>query len=144
MGDRLHADGNDCGLSISFALTVATVHDSQVAIPRMKRSSAKVDDLYHLMDDAGPSHVVGKGLGHVPLVDKNSRGKEIVRPARRETATDNEGTRDQSTVAERFNSRMKEQFGANHVMVRGAQKVKMHLMFGVPGLFTDHLIEFAT
>ena len=45
---------------------------------------------------------------------------------------------------ERFNSRLKEEFGANNVMVRGANKVKMHLMFGVMAIFADHLLKLAT
>ena len=48
------------------------------------------------------------------------------------------------TVVERFNSRMKEEFGADNVMVRGTQKVKMHLMFGVLALFADHLMKLAS
>jgi len=32
-GYKLHADVNDCGLPISLALTAASLHDSQVAIP---------------------------------------------------------------------------------------------------------------
>ncbi|MGV8074370.1 MAG: hypothetical protein AB2L11_07440 [Syntrophobacteraceae bacterium] len=48
------------------------------------------------------------------------------------------------TVVERFNSRMKEGFGANNFMLGGAQKVKMHLMFDVPALFADHLIKPST
>ena len=47
------------------------------------------------------------------------------------------------TAVERFNSRMKEEFGADNVMVRGAHKVKMHLMFGIIALFADHLIKLA-
>jgi len=139
IGYKLHADVNDCGLPVSVALTAASVHDSQVAIPLMKMSSAKVDYLYDLMDaayDAGPIYEVSKSLGHVPIIDKNSRGKEVVPMAPHEATRYNE-----RTASERFNSRMKEEFGANNVMVRGAQKVKMHLMFGVLALFADQLIK---
>jgi hypothetical protein len=142
IGYKLHADVNDCGLPISVALTAASVHDSQVAIPLMKMSSAKVDYLYDVMDaayDAGLIYEISKGLGHVPLIDKNSRGKEVVPMAPHEAARYNE-----RTAVERFNSRMKEEFGADNVMVRGAQKVKMHLMFGVLALFADHLIKLTT
>ncbi len=142
VGYKLHADVNDCGLPISVALTAASVHDSQVAIPLMKISSAKVDYLYDVMDaayDAGPIYEVSKSLGHVPLIDKNWRGKEVIPMAPHEAARYNE-----RTVVERFNSRMKEEFGADNVMVRGSQKVKMHLMFGVLALFADHLIKLAT
>ena len=48
------------------------------------------------------------------------------------------------TAVERFNSRMKEEFGARNVMVPGAQKVKVHLMFGVIALFADQLAKLAT
>ncbi len=41
-GYKLHLDVNDNGLPISLALTSASVHDSQVAIPLMKLTSAKV------------------------------------------------------------------------------------------------------
>ena len=142
IGYKLHADVNDCGLPISVALTAASLHDSQVAIPRMKMSSAKVDYLYDVMDaayDAGPIYEISRSLGHVPLIDKNARGKEVVPMAPHEAVRYNE-----HTVVERFNSRIKEEFGGDNVMVRGASKVMMHLMFGVLALFADHLIKLAT
>ena len=142
IGYKLHADVNDCGLPISVVLTAASVHDSQVAIPLMKMSSTKVDYLYDVMDaayDAGLIYEVSKSLGHVPLIDKNPRGKEVVPMAPHEAVRYNE-----RTVVERFNSRIKEEFGADNVMVRGARKVKLHLMFGVLALFADHLIKLAT
>jgi len=141
IGYKLHADVNDCGLPISLALTSASVHDSQVAIPLMKLSSAKVDYLYDLMDaayDARPIYETSRSLGHVPIIDKNSRGKEVIPMAPHEATRYNE-----RTAVERFNSRMKESFGAGNVMVRGAQKVKMHLMFGVIALFADQLLKLA-
>jgi hypothetical protein len=47
-------------------------------------------------------------------------------------------------VAERFNSRLKEGFGAGNVMARGAAKVRLHLMFGLIALFADQLIKLAS
>jgi hypothetical protein len=44
-------------------------------------------------------------------------------------------------VAERFNSRLQEESGAGNVMVRGAEKVKLHLMFGVIALFAEQLLK---
>jgi len=142
IGYKLHADVNDCGLPVSVVLTAASVHDSQVAIPLMKMSSARVTYLYDLMDsayDAGSIYQVSRDLGHVPIIDKNSRGKEIIPMAPHEAVRYNE-----RTAAERFNSRMKEEFGARNIMVRGAQKVKMHLMFGVLALFADQVLKLAT
>jgi len=39
------------------------------------------------------------------------------------------------------NSRLKEEFGGSTVMVRGAKKVGLHLMFGVIALFADQLLK---
>lgn len=142
IGYKLHADVNDCGLVISVVLTAASVHDSQVAIPLMKMSSGRVDYLYDVMDaayDAGPIYETSRSLGHVPIIDKNSRGRETIPMAPHEAARYNE-----RTAVERFNSRIKEEFGANNVMVRGAKKVMMHLMFGVVALFADQLLKLAT
>jgi len=142
IGYKLHADVNDCGLPVSVVLTAASLHDSQVAIPLMKMSSAKVDYLYDLMDsayDAGLIYEVSRSLGHVPIIDKNSRGKQVIPMAPHEAVRYNE-----RTAAERFNSRIKEEFGARNIMVRGVHKVKMHLMFGVLALFADQLLKLAT
>lgn len=142
IGYKLHADVNDCGLPVSVVLSSASLHDSQVAIPLMKMSSTKVDYLYDLMDaayDAASIYEVSRSLGHVPIIDKNPRGKEVIPMAPHEAVRYNE-----RTAVERFNSRIKEEFGARSVMVRGAHKVKMHLMFGVLALFADQLLKLAT
>jgi len=110
IGYKLHADVNDCGLPVSVVLTAASVHDSQVAIPLMKMSSARVTYLYDLMDsayDAGSIYEVSRDLGHVLLIEKNSRGREVIPMAPHEAVRYNE-----RTAAERFNSRMKEELVA--------------------------------
>jgi hypothetical protein len=139
IGFKLHVDVTDCCLPVSVALTAASLHDSQVAIPLMKLTSARVDYLYDLMDaayDAQPIYAVSRSLGHVPIIDKNGRGREVIPLAPHEAARYKE-----RTVAERFNSRLKEEFGGSNVMVRGAQKVTLHLMFGVIALFADQLLK---
>jgi len=47
------------------------------------------------------------------------------------------------SCTERANSRLKEDFGANNVMVKGHSKVTLHLMFGVVVLFADQLLRLA-
>ncbi|MDP3185275.1 MAG: transposase [Anaerolineales bacterium] len=139
IGYKVHADVNDCCLPISVALTAASLHDSQVAIPLMKMTSARVDYLYDVMDaayDAKAIYEVSRSLGHVPIIDKNGRGKGVIPMAPHEAARYRE-----RSVAERFNSRLKEDFGAGNVMVRGAEKVRLHLMFGVIALFADQLLK---
>jgi hypothetical protein len=139
IGYKLHADVTDCCLPISTALTAASLHDSQVAIPLMKLTSERVNYLYDMMDaayDAQPIYAVSRSLGHVPIIDKHGRGREVIPLAPHEAARYKE-----RTVAERFNSRLKEEFGGSNVMVRGAQKVGLHLMFGVIALFADQLLK---
>ena len=45
------------------------------------------------------------------------------------------------TMAERVNARLKDEFGARFLRVRGALKVKCHLMFGIVALAVDQIIR---
>jgi len=45
------------------------------------------------------------------------------------------------TVVERFNARLKDEFGGDMVRVRGHRKVHAHLMFGVLLIFADQLLR---
>ena len=138
-GYKLHLDTNDIGLPISALVTSASLHDSQAAIPLIKQTSQKVDYLYDLMDaayDAKRIEEVSRDYGHVPIIDKNGRGKEVLPMAPHEA----ERYKIRSS-AERANGRLKEDFGANNVMVKGHAKVSLHLMFGVITLFSDQLLR---
>lgn len=100
-------------------------------------TSRKVTYLYDLMDaayDAKRIEETSRDLGHVPITDRNGRGKEVVPMAPH--AAERYKIR---SSAERANSRLKEDFGANNVMVKGCSKVTLHLMFGVIVLFADQL-----
>jgi len=141
-GFKLHVDTNDNGLPISAVLTSASLHDSQVAIPMMKMTSEKVTYLYDLMDsayDAKQIHQMSRTLGHVPIIDPNRRRGQPIPLAPAEAKRYNE-----RSAAERTNSRLKCDFGGETVMVRGAGKVKLHLMFGIIALFADQLMKMAT
>jgi len=138
-GYKLHLDTNDNGFPISALVSSASMHDSQAAIPLMKQTSKKVTYCYDLMDaayDAGRIEEVSRQLGHVPIIDRNSRGKEAVPMAPHEAERYKI-----RTTAERSNSRLKEDFGADNVMVKGHSKVSLHLMLGVVILFADQLIR---
>jgi len=138
-GYKLHLDTNDVGLPISALVTSASVHDSQVAIPLIKLTSNKVTYLYDLMDaayDAQRINETSRQFGHVPIIDKNPRGKEVMPMAPHEAERYKV-----RTTAERANGRLKEDLGADNVMVKGHCKVTQHLMFGVLALFADQLIR---
>ncbi len=47
------------------------------------------------------------------------------------------------TVVERTNARLKDEFGARHVWVRGPTKVPCHPMFGLLALAADRIIRLA-
>ncbi len=138
-GYKLHLDINDNGFPISALVTSASLHDSQVAIPLMKMTSNKVNYFYDLMDaayDAKAIDEMSKQLGHVPIIDRNSRGKNVVPMAPHEIARYKE-----RSGAERANARLKDDFGANNIRVKGHSKVTLHLMLGVVTLFADQLIK---
>lgn len=138
-GYKLHLDTADCGVPICALLSSASMHDSRAAIPLSLISAQRVTNLYDLMDAAYCSlelHAHCRSLNHVPLIDHNPRGgqKEAFEPA--DAIRYNE-----RTVAERSNARLKDEFGANHLMVKGASKVMGHLMFGVLALSADQLMR---
>jgi hypothetical protein len=138
-GFKLHLDVGDAGMPVSALITSASLHDSQVGIPLMKMTTEQVSYCYDLMDAAyDDQHIreISKELGHVPIIDRNGRGKEVVPMAPHEAVRYRE-----RSAAERANARLKDDFGAANVRVRGHAKVSMHLMLGVITLFADQLIR---
>jgi hypothetical protein len=80
-GSKLHIDVA-CGQIPVSCMTSASVHDRQLAIPLMTMSGARVFYLYGLMDAAYDAAVIvkqSKALGHVPLIDGNSRGQHVAK-----------------------------------------------------------------
>ena len=47
------------------------------------------------------------------------------------------------SMSERVNARLKDEFGASQIRVRGAAKVMAHLMFGVLALAVDQWLRLA-
>ena len=138
-GFKLHVDSVDGGIPISCILTSASLHDSQVAIPLSQMSSERVVALYELMDAAYDAEPIRKFVitqNRVPIIDSNPRRGEKVEmdPPKAERYKER-------SSSERVFSRLKEEFGARHVRVRGAKKVFTHLMFGVIALVADQLFR---
>jgi len=148
-GYKLHLDVADGQVPISAVLTSASVHDSQVAIPLMTITSRRVVYLYELMDsayDASGIHEHSRRLNHVPIIAPNGRrATRRVSPLTKifppkptpELSWAEQDRFKTRTMVERVNGRLKDEFGASYVRVRGAAKVMAHLMFGVLALTVD-------
>jgi len=152
-GYKLHLDTIDGGIPVSAIVTSASVHDSQVAIPLATFTAQKIVCLYDLMDAAYDVPAIiehSKSLGHVPLIDKNPRGNKELKEAIEAEAKARkilnwepagETRYNVRSTAERANSRLKDEFGACKVRVRGHCKVACHLMFGILVLTADQLMK---
>ncbi len=154
-GYKLHLDTADCGVPLSAILTSASVHDSQASIPLATMTAGRVVNLYDLMDaayDAREIHAVSERLGHIPIIDTNPRRDRALKEARNREARAQRASGHPDartvryrirTVVERSNARLKDEFGARHVRVRGPTKVACHLMFGLLALTADQIIRLA-
>jgi Transposase DDE domain/Transposase domain (DUF772) len=167
-GYKLHIDVADGQIPISCLLTSASVHDSQVAIPLATMSAGRVVSLYDVMDSAYEAHEIyahSRQLGHVPLIARNTgtvpiphkseqntlrggdrRRKLVTRRERKRPPFDPAEARRYNirTMSERVNARLKDEFGAHRIWVRGPQKVMAHLMFGVLALTVDQLLRLVS
>jgi hypothetical protein len=152
-GYKLHLDVASGQIPVSCVLTSASVHDSQVAIPLMTMTGARIAYLYDLMDaayDAAAIHDHGQALGHMPIIDRNFRAqleakaewaKEVERMKLIHMPDPDDVIFDFRTMAERINARLKDEFGARFVRVRGAIKVRCHLVFGLVALTVDQILR---
>jgi hypothetical protein len=150
-GYKLHLDVADGQIPISAVLTSASVHDSQVAIPLATLSTKRVTYFYEVMDAAYEAYHIeeqSRQLGHIPIIDPKAPGgpksqaKDIpMSKPKRELSPAQRERYKERTMVERVNARLKDEFGARHIRVRGAKKVMAHLMFGVLALTVDQLLK---
>lgn len=153
-GYKLHMDIADGSIPVSCVLTSASLHDSQVAIPLAEMTAGRTTNLYDLMDaayDAPEIKQHSRSLGHVPIIDINPRSnkalkQELADEKRRLKLVGHKRAEDarynERSTAERANGRLKDEFGARDIWVRGDKKVMCHLMFGVLALTVDQLVRF--
>ena len=154
IGYKLHIDAADGGIPLSCILTSASVNDCQVAIPLATMTAARVTNLYDLMDaayDAAEIRAFSESLGHVPIIDINPRNnsaafkQELKQEAKAKRTLGQEYAKDvryrERSTVERVNGRLKDEFGARQVRVRGHSKVLCHLMFGILALTVDQLLR---
>lgn len=149
-GYKLHLDVADGQIPITAMLTSASLHDSQAAIPMATMTARRVTNLYDVMDSAYHAAEIlehSRELGHVPIVRAPKRrqkdvlfGAKGVWAAEEFTWAEEERFRERTAV-ERVYGRLKDEFGAASIRVRGARKVMAHLMFGVLALTADQVLR---
>lgn len=155
IGYKYHLAIGDHGIPIAAMLTSASMNDSQAAIPLSIIAKQRVESFYTLMD--GSYYANGiiehvKSQNQVPIIDTAPKGevqkaeKDQENLARKTLNWEPaDATRYYArTSVERANSRIKDEFGARTVRVKGADKVSTHLMFGILVLTADCLIRLAT
>ena len=141
-GYKLHCSWLDNMIPVSIIVTSASVHDSQAAIALMRMTSKKIRASFHLLDSAYDALAIreeSKALGHIPIIDPNRRGgsvpeEKIMDPEQKERYKNRSN-------AERGFSRLKDQFGFRQLTVRGHDKVRTHLMFGVICLLAVQIVQ---
>jgi hypothetical protein len=139
VGWKTHIGWADGSVPLTVVTTSASLHDSQVAIPLLKRTAEQVISLYDLLDsayDAQAIHRASKELGHVPIIDPNRR-----KGASEEIDWAKADRYNERSTAERGNSRLKDHFGCRNLRVRGHAKAHLHIMLGVLALFADQLFK---
>jgi hypothetical protein len=139
IGYKLHLDWADGEIPISWILTSASVHDSQVAIPLGTMSAGRVQNCYALMDSAYDSPAIwehSRLLGVVPIIDFHHRRREVP-----EMDLASQQRYRERTTAERGFSLLKEKFGGRDVWVKGNAKVLAHLGFCLLALTADRLLN---
>jgi hypothetical protein len=137
-GFKLHLDTVDGDLPVSWLLTSASLHDSQVSIPLAQMSAERIISLYDLADaayDADPIRQMSARLGHVAIIDHNPRRGE-----KKEFSPAQAIRYRQRSSAERVNSHLHDNHGGRHVRVRGAVKVVAHLSFGLLVIAAEQLL----
>ncbi|MCP4299292.1 MAG: transposase [Gammaproteobacteria bacterium] len=153
IGYKLHLDVADGDIPVAAILTSASLHDSQVAIPLITMTSRRVDYLYDVMDSAYEATAIdaySRHFGHQPLIaasDRHDPGCRAKHASERKRLTrlGFETPEDRHfryrIGAERVAGRLKDDFGACCVRVRGHAKVFCHLGFGILALTAQSLLR---
>jgi len=138
-GYKTHLDVIDGDIPVSFILSSASLHDSQVAIPLAQMTAERIANLYDLADaayDAKEIREMSARLGHVAIIDHNPRRGEKIEFSPAEALRYNE-----RTAVERVNSHLHEEHGGRHVRVRGPVKVAAHLAFGLLVIAAEQMLR---
>ncbi len=152
-GYKLHMAISDNCMPVCAILTSASLNDCEVAIPLANKANQLVQNFYDLMDSAYDVAEVKEHsimLGHVPIIDENSRGK--AKKEKKEAETKGKKILNFSTAedkryknrfpTERCNALFKDFYGGRCIFYRGHSKVFCHSMFGLTALTASIVLKF--
>lgn len=119
IGYKAHLATDDHGVPMSFAVTGASVHDSKVAVPLMKKTRETTDFLYVLLDKGYISPLINDYvdmIGRKAIIDRRAYKGVVADPLdpasqRRYAAR---------TTVERTNSELKDGFLPDTIYKRGS------------------------
>ena len=137
-GYKLHLDVDDRDIPLSFVMTSASTHDSQVAIPLEAITNERVSSCYTIMDKGYVSKDIKNYIeskGKVSIVaPKKPKGGELIPldPPKKERF------KKRSSV-ERVNGRIKDSFAGKSFRFRGIDKISTHLGFSLIALAAEQI-----
>ena len=118
IGYKIHLAVCDSGIPVSFFVSGASVHDSRVAIPLLRKAKARCTYLYALMDGGYSSAQIEEyshSIGVVPVIDfkadRNGNKREMDKAKKERYKA--------RTTVERTNSELKECFLPSKIYSRG-------------------------
>lgn len=155
IGYKLHLSVDDNGIPLAAIISTASMNDTQAAIPLAILTANRVTSLYDLMDSGYYADAIfehSRSLNHVPIIDLAAkRETQKAEKEQEKLAQKNLNWKPAEKVrynvrtsVERANARIKDEFGACTVRVKGAIKVFAHLMFGILAQTADQLLKLAT
>ena len=157
-GYKLHVAVGDGDIPLTACLTSASLHDSQAIIPMMQQTSKSFFYFYDLADSAYDANDILETsilLGHKPLIEANPR-KDKIRHVSSEIMPikkDSIGPRITNIIpaedlryrirtnVERVFSHLHDAHGGKNIMVRGNEKVLLHLMFGLLVIAAEQILK---
>jgi len=119
IGYKAHLATDDHGVPMSFAVTGASVHDSKVAVPLMKKARETADFLYVLLDKGYISPLINDYvdmIGRKAIIDRRAYKGVIADPL--DPASQQRYAA--RTTVERTNSELKDGFLPDTIYKRGA------------------------
>ena len=118
IGYKAHLATDDHGVPMGFAVTGASVHDSQVAVPLMKKTRETADFLYALLDKGYISPLINDYvdmIGRKAIIDRRAYRGVVADPLD-PASQQRYGAR---TTVERTNSELKDGYLPDVIYKRG-------------------------